>query len=55
MIGGGKKKKGITKRTTKRKVNKNMTKRLKDAILKKAVSFLRTSKWLVAHREGYRL
>ena len=57
MIGGGKKNKRVTKKTTKRKVNKNMTKRLKGAILKKTVSFPRTSKGLtsLANREGYRL
>ena len=39
MIGGGKKNKRVTKKTTKRKVNKNMTKRLKGAILKKNSQF----------------
>ena len=56
MVGGGKRRKSKSaKKTTKRKTNKNATKRMKGAILKKSVSFPKSAKGLtsLAKRQGY--
>ena len=56
MVGGGKRTKAA-KKTTKRRINKTATKRMKGAILKKSVSFPKTAKGLtsLAKTEGYHL
>lgn len=56
MVGGGKRTKA-TKKTTKRRINKTATKRMKGAVLKKSTIFPKTTKGLtsLAKREGYNI